>query len=346
MATPIWKDLYVTLSGTSADYQIRAGNTPGTIIYTGKAIARPGATDIKVRINEICANYIRSVAPRFGRDFSSSLYTRSFYVDRLGGSSPTPVGGEREFLWNWSYDPNWTTLKGYAFPIDAVVDPRQLLPVPTNGSANTMQATIVTNIGVTIYHTVTVIKPADYQGLADDPVRLFCTAPVLGTAVVDIPAVMSDEGETKPFRSITLNGIRYAVEQTMCHRYVAYYLNSYGGFDSFLFKGACNVSDTYERAITETDYDNGVAMSAGRFVRRTGVTRVHTFNTGWLSDTGAERLAQLTGSPLVYIHDLVSDSIFQVIITDTTYTTRTHAQERGSLNATITAEEAIIIERR
>ena len=61
MAVPLWKDYVVNLgTGDSIQYRILLHDVE-YVIYTGKAYKKPGETNITVKVNDICADYIVNV---------------------------------------------------------------------------------------------------------------------------------------------------------------------------------------------------------------------------------------------------------------------------------------------
>ena len=61
MAIPIWKDKFVTLgSGAYHDFTVYAGPTNlASVIYQGRAYKKPGEANVMVRVNDICADYLK-----------------------------------------------------------------------------------------------------------------------------------------------------------------------------------------------------------------------------------------------------------------------------------------------
>ena len=98
MAQSIWKDYIVTLgtsSGPGIRFRINVDDAP---IYEGKAFPRPGSTWVDVRINDICAEYLRAHFPNETPDYYSQEFEVEVYTDVW----------QREdivtFIRDWSYD--------------------------------------------------------------------------------------------------------------------------------------------------------------------------------------------------------------------------------------------------
>lgn len=110
----------------------------------------------------------------------------------------------------------------------------------------------------------------------------------------------------------------YNLDGKACNpKYALYYLNRYGGWDSFLIEGKTTKKDTYKNYFTENKYNNNT-IQFGKKVYHNTITTTYTFNTGWLNDKQSERLAfNLLSSNMVYLHDLENDTIKPVLITNT-----------------------------
>ena len=97
-----------------------------------------------------------------------------------------------------------------------------------------------------------------------------------------------------------------------CGDYCLYYLNAYGGWDSFLIEGKVIKTD----GSTFHDYDalptnTSIAPEKNRYLVELQTT--WKMATGWLTDDEAARLAKhLLTSPNIYLHDLVNDEIIPV----------------------------------
>lgn len=58
---PIWKD-YIVTAGSSGPYDFRIvrvdDNSNEDIVFEGRAYARPGETDVKIRMNDVVADVL------------------------------------------------------------------------------------------------------------------------------------------------------------------------------------------------------------------------------------------------------------------------------------------------
>lgn len=102
-----------------------------------------------------------------------------------------------------------------------------------------------------------------------------------------------------------------------CGDWALYYLNRYGGWDSFLIEGLVKRSDEYDRHSITTVYNNNNRRDWGKRNYNNQITPAWEVVTGWLNDTQSETLAfNLLSSNQVFLHDFVKDKIIPVVITD------------------------------
>lgn len=308
MAVPIWKDYTLTFTGTTARYRIRVGSTSGRIIYQGLAVARPDEASCKVRINEICADYISQSLPAFGQSFTTSDFSMTFVVEwNASGSQWEPY--TVTFLYDWSYDWSYDAVRdGMSFPIAQVVDGRMLIPVTTpTGAAVT--AVLTKADGTTQTVTLQAHGPADFNDDFNDDYAIFDTAAQPGTAVLDLSQYLN-------VVSVTIGGHTYFVDRSGCHRYALYYVNAYGGWDALLLRGRSVETDGYQRHTAKVDYSNTTPEGRGIVNYVNEVDKRYTLRTGWLSDLGGQRAHHLVGTTLAYLHDLLTDLLLPVNIED------------------------------
>lgn len=113
--------------------------------------------------------------------------------------------------------------------------------------------------------------------------------------------------------------------------YAVYYLNSYGGWDAFMFEGKATKKDTITQFTTDRAFDNQTLdYEAYRYVSE--INTSYTLSTGWLTDEQAENFAKnLVGSNHVYLQDLKSGKLMSAIITDSNVTYKTMRNNGGKM---------------
>ena len=95
---PIWKDYYVDFGSVDSVYfGIMADQTS---IYTGRAYKRPGESTLRVRINDICADYLKNPRLQASEGFVNNPTPTFVVVDTEKGVEVARV----QFLNDWSYE--------------------------------------------------------------------------------------------------------------------------------------------------------------------------------------------------------------------------------------------------
>lgn len=294
---PIWKDKVSDLLMSSAEFRIRTG---GETIYSGKSIARPGESSAKVRVNDICADYLVNALPTITDRTFTSFGLQAFSVQKKSGGSWSPVESI-DFYNDWSYD--------YGFTGDVLSDPINgkvtadmfILYSKKNISAN-ISAVYRKNDGTTTTRTTTISPTPDH-----------------GTCCFDAGAVSSAN-------RVAISGTYYPIVAD-CYKFALYYVNAYGGWDQLLVEGNDMETDSLERHIREQEYDNTNIVNRGRVNYVNEVTKSWTLNTGLLNDDEASRMHHLINSPLVYLCDIVSSTFIPVVITTNTCEYKTYKNQ-------------------
>jgi len=133
---------------------------------------------------------------------------------------------------------------------------------------------------------------------------------------------------------ITVNSaVTYDV--THCGSFGAYYTNSHGGWDAFLFEGNCKRTDTFDAYSIDRPFDNNTIDHESKTYLN-DITLEYELNTGWLTDAQAENFAKnFIQSTNIYLHDLVNDKIFPVVITDTEAPFKKYIDNRRRVSYTV-----------
>lgn len=99
-----------------------------------------------------------------------------------------------------------------------------------------------------------------------------------------------------------------------CGQYAAYYVNSRGGWDCFLFEGKSKRVDDITRHQIEKSFKNTtIDFETNTYISELEIR--YELTTGWLTDAQSARFAkELVESNMVYIHDLADDRIFPVVV--------------------------------
>ena len=312
MATPIWKGYTVSrqTEAGSLSYIIKCD---GATIYTGKAYKRPGASDISFNIGDVCAPFLSSnaeIATAATGFMAINEMQRTFVVEYLSGSVLATV----DFNNDWSYSNKLPNKPYAADPVRAVVDPRQILLVSVYG-AKAVSADISKTEGM-------------------DTVDLYFGDAASGVGMVklsDYPtanriAMFATDDPSNPLYTQQ----NYMVQNT-CVRYVLYYVNAFGGWDSLLTAGNDKRVDNYTRSTYKKVYSPADLSDRGTVNYRNDIERTISLVTDWLTDEESARMHHLFGSTNVLLHDLVDDIIRPVTITAKSWTEKSFRNNGAKL---------------
>lgn len=305
---PIWKDRIVTLaaSGAYADFEIRQNNAAGALLFSGRSYPRPGETAIKARINGVCASYLGAPLPDFGNRYTPMQVSETF-VTLVGGVTKDTI----TFVNDWSYNPTktWTSGSILSDPINGELDPRQTLFFSVLSGTTTVNVTIYYTDGTSSVVAVPVAMSADFNDDFNGDFVISDDVSKSGTAILDL-SQFSDVDRVK-FGSFTLK-----VRRTGCAKYVAAYVNAFGGWDTLILDGEPSMRDGLVRHTASRDYDNTDGSARGRKDYAIEVSPAWTLRTGILTDDQSLRMHHLLNSTEVYLQDLSRGDFIPVVLTD------------------------------
>lgn len=331
MANPIWKDYYVNLgTAESVQFRILVG---GDVIYTGKAFKRPGQSTNQIRINDICADYLQYTFPELvGTTFTGGEHI-TFVVQINNGYWSTVASIQFDNDWSYDYDYNPATM-GMSFPVNGHIDIRQWI-LFSEYEESAISATIKLKDGESFDVTIPVEMDEAFD--AENDFSLSIKASQTGTAVFSL----SQWGDVE---LITIGNRVYKVVNP-CNRYVLYYVNAYGGWDSLLIEGNYSEVDNLTRHIRETGYNNRDVQNRGSHNYVNEIVKSLTLHTSWLSDDESSRMHHLLNSTNVYLGDITSGAMIPVVLTGTQTEYKTYKGNGGrlvnySINVTIAQEKS------
>ena len=337
---PIWKDYIVDLGRTvptrfSILVELPEGaDDPGVTyneaIYEGLAVLRPGEDTVRVKINDICASFL---ANRF--DFLRPFYLPSmafpvrFSVQYYNGSAWVTVEDQIQFTDDWSYDPT------YVIPSNGCVC------APINGRLDRRQFFLATLYGKTSL-PISRVRP---NGTASSATLQPYTAEVTDDFLAAIRmtgtgTVRQDLYGYSAFVGINAGAEHYDIVDPCGQRYVLYYVNAYGGWDSFLVEARVDRTDTLTRHTAGKVYDNRLVSNRGMVNYVNEISPAFTFHTGWLTDAQAARVPHLLNATTVFVHDLESGTIRPAVLTNTATEYKTF-RNNGNRFVDYTVEVAI-----
>lgn len=309
MAEPIWRDKLYTLPGDSARFRIKTSNE---VIYEGVAVKRPGASSNQVRINDICADYIShslplaSTIPSLPVSFDVEVYSMGNWQ----------LAGTIQFLNDWSYEDGFNPANAsLSHPIIPKVAPGQIVPFTRTSSA-TAKARVYFGGS---YTEKTMAVPTDNLTFTDSFIRaLACTG--WGGVALDLSSLSFDYIKLPNNKTADVDN---------CIRFVLYYINAYGGMDWFPILGNHHEVDNVERNVFDMDVNNTYRTRSRRDLQNT-ITKAYTLHSGWLTDDQSAMMHHLLNSTEVYLHDLWTNKVDPVLITDSSYEYQTFKGNGGN----------------
>ena len=299
-AVPIWRD-YTIQHATTAESLSYSVTCDGEIIFTGRAYKRPGETSVRFKINDICAPYLSMGRLGFSDDGfePSDTVKRTFNVISAAGEQIASV----EFYLDWSFEAHDAVTAGASDPITNEV----------------MQGQYV----VASFYDTTNVQAIVKQGTATDEITLYSGAKKSGTGVINLRNYADAD-------SVSIGRYQYKVIDG-CLRYVLYYVNAFGGWDSLLIKGMAKETDSYTRSTYKQTYDNDSTVARGTVNYQNDYEKSLNLVTGWMTDDESLRMHHLLGSTNVYLHDLTTQNIYPVTIEDKSCEYKTYRTQGNRL---------------
>lgn len=272
---PIWKDATVKIDTENdyIDYRIVVNNN---VAYKGRAFVKDGQSNIYV--NDILKDYLDA-------DIDLTRMGLQNNNEFIQGSLEVTVDGEiyttqaiLDFYNDWSYEEG----------------DRYILNDPISNEYDTRQLILTTFKALD--------KQSVYKWRDSTSERTTLT--------------LEQEVSTDVEKGIT-NNLFYRIRNTdleiyptlTCYDYCLYYLNAYGGWDSFLIKGKALKKkkitfNTIKRNLLNTLCKHNVKQYQNTIKNSWNLT------TSYLTDEQSKKLYKhLIGSPRIYLHNLSTDEI-------------------------------------
>lgn len=298
---PIWKDEFFLINNATATYSLVNDRT-GDVIYRGKAVKYPDKEYIEINISPLVRGYVSSSVSNFT---DSGRYNVQSYSVPINLMIDDVMKANYIYINDWSYDktPNNFMISD---PIRKLCDNRQWFlysyyrRIPDT-------STTAANAGYFIYHnggqtsssfhisdssqTLLKIKLTRYE----NPTRIRVSA--------NNPTGYQQTNEFKVIDS--------------CYEYCLYYVNAYGGWDSLLIQGNTLKSDNITSSYYMKNFNNNT-IQFEKVKYNNVMTTKYQLYTDWFNDDEQSRLHHLLESTEVYLHNLVTDEILPVVITNNT----------------------------
>lgn len=325
MAEAIWKDKIVNIGGvigssSSVLYRIRVGNTT---IYEGKAYNRPGDGQVKIKVNDICADYINNVLPTLSQAAFEAITLPVTFTIQVYSSLTWNTIGTIQFYNDWSYDYSFNpSTMGLAHPVNGKVSANGWL-IYTAYNQTSVTATLYFTDGTSQNVIIPIAKSNDFNDDFNEDFSRATASAGSGSATIDL-------SQWEGLAKVKIGNTNYIVDGG-CNRYALHYLNAYGGWDSLLIEGNHLEQDTFTRTTQDVEYNNTSSMNRGTKVIATEVAKSWTLHTGWLNDDESERMHHLLGSTDVYLEDTLEGRFHPVTITNSSLDHKTYRNNGNKL---------------
>ena len=293
---PIWQDTVYTFgTSTYVVYGIYVETTviiphygpliQDELIFKGKACASPVGGDVSILVNKICQNYFDENSFNFDSVGFSRNYRKFKLKDDNGVLLHT-----YHFVNDWSYEPLFAGVKTNPI-IPNIVDGQKLFFSVFSWGELPIEWGMDYNDGTPQYNNTEKVSGS------------------LKTVVV----TPSREKNVDVFR---FDGNSYkAIPKCKCQM-MLYYANPYGGWDWFPIMGKVTRNDSITQYTYTKNYNNNTTEFAkSRYLSEVAIN--YTLNTGYLTGKQSARMWELLESNSVYLHNLETNTIDPVIITNT-----------------------------
>ncbi|MCC8188824.1 MAG: hypothetical protein LIP08_15355 [Bacteroides sp.] len=304
--------------GAKVSYDIWIGDTQ---IYSGEILPFGADATLTIDISKQCRTYMQAYYERLSLDgiavrnvpidglFSTVQTFRVSSLSNQGANAPD-VSYVVCYDYNTDYISELRNRRGLNHPLFLKADPRQRLFVSgVNYGAEKQQ------YGYRINEEDLQLFTIEHS----DVYHLFSVnLGVLNVSAGDsVTLIMGDANN--PVQTHT-----YLITEPCSNRYVLYYVNKAGGFDSLLCQGRTTVSWSPER--TDVNLYNDISNRQDWEQKRLHqqVEKRYELNTNLLPADSLPGIDELIYSPRVFIHDLHIDTITSCLITNTSYTVKEH----------------------
>lgn len=290
--SPIWQDIKYTFTEPIAEFSIKDFNS-GEILYRGRSYQNPKLEPNSIYVNRLVENWIST--PNFNPyDFSA---VRGGYgiFDLLDANGN--VLKNYQFVNDWSYNINEFKAGLLSRPIlnNTYAIRGQYLPFSIFGDDDIND----------VYFGFKFNNGTEYKQnrkVSNDILHTwFDTA--------------KEDAQDISFAYI--GKMKIPFEEPCKNRYVLYYVNPYGGYDWFNHIAKAVERDNLQTYNYIQNVDN-TTINFGKNRYLTEINKTFEFTTKWLREDESNRMWYLLESNKVWLHDVIEDRIYPIVITNTT----------------------------
>lgn len=300
---PVWKDTYFEYPDvTTLSYTIYDGDNA---LYSGKSVAVPNSIGVNFNVNRICSNYLNSRLPEGIKNgyYTNANYSKLFTIK----NDKNNIIGQYRFHNSYLYsNDNEVVLLSQHIKDKYVIDRRQYF-ICSLFNRNNSNANFILK-----YATATNTTGTIYNGVIDNTAQ---------SIIIEREKYKNDTNIIR--LAVTTQGNIIADIEDTCYDYCLYYCNALGGWDSLLVGGNVVKTDKINSKYYTKDVDNKTTEFAKtKFMNI--ITPTYKIYTDWFNDNEQSRLHHLLESTEVYLHNLNTDTIEPVNITNNTCEYKTY----------------------
>ena len=308
--TPIWKDYIVDLTeyAVSDDGVSFSVYTGATLVYTGKAYPNPETGKTEARLNDILMPLLFT-ANAWGPSGGVSVLYKQFTVEAYDSVLDVWVEVLDDYVTpDWSYIPDYNPLiNGCNHPILGSYEAGQLVPLSFVGEGT---------------HTVyidSVVTVGDFNGDYNNDYLIGTTTRTAVSYSGDTAghAHWLDLASYPNAVDIEVDGIKYPVVRN-CNRYLLYYINAFGYWDSFPVYCKTKETDKLTRHTYKKDYDNRKTYNRGTVNQVNEIAHQYTFYTAWMTEAQSLLMPHLLNATTVYLKDNLRGEVLPLVLTNST----------------------------
>lgn len=297
----IWEDVEYDFGwNENVEYSIYKGDTP---IFFSRTSLRPNTYNNKILVNKICQNYMETPLLTSDTGGSAQGYDE-FKLCSLNGDS---VYKTYKFINDWSYSKDFKT-GNLSHPIlndNTNVYYGQWLPFSIFAAADR----ITTKYGIRYKEGYT----DEYGKPMEDWIQTMYSQNTLNTVCFPYSQINYKDGVI----GYMIDGVEYKLVDNCKVDYVLYYVNPWGGYDWFPIRGKVVENDDITQYTYTKNYIN-TKLDFGKSRYLSEIRKKFQLNTHWLREEESLRMWYLLQSNVVYLHNIKTNDVYPVIITNST----------------------------
>lgn len=265
--TALWEGSPQTILQTAGimNYTVKTGDD-NAVIYAGRAVSRPGESNVVVDIADIAADYCRQEMPAFEAvnlygdpDYHLVKFNRPFLLEATGVSKTV------NFIADWSYRDDAPRSRFLSDPVIAAL--------PSLGVA------IVSDY----YVPATSAKIASGGSTLDTITGL--------TSGTPYNLIFPLNGRSISEATVSCGSHSFTFRVESCMKAALYYVNAFGGWDCLPLDPITRGTDAFRRESVSMDYIPSRTDSRSRRDFFVETSRTFQVRTPWLTDAQSERFS-------------------------------------------------------